>query len=130
MVRAEGAPATYTANAWLGVLGPRHLQTLVVLLSTQLKHPSEPRYHKINTQNANIQKLLAQPGSESMLRALGFAPAEDTGAGATPAGSGNAFWLWREGQLPDRDACELLARQRDALARRAASLSAASGEGG
>ena len=52
-----------------------------------------------------------------MLHALGFAAADDEGAGAgiNPA----VFWVWRGGALPDAADLELLASLRDWLAKRA-----------
>ena len=48
------------------------LHTLVVLLSTQLKHPADARYHRLNTQNANLRRVIALPGEwEPMPRGAG-----------------------------------------------------------
>ena len=87
------------------------LHTLVVCLSSQLKHPSEARYHRINTQNANLKRLLSLPGAQATLRALGFAQDEP----AAGASSTTHFWVWRRGRLPTPTELELIAEQRDLL---------------
>ena len=97
------------------------LQTLVVLLSTLLRHPSEARYRRLNTQNANLKRLLQLAHSTAVLRSLGF-DAESSGDGGTAAaGSPSGFWVWRDGQAPAAADLEVLAAMRDLLARRAAS---------
>jgi hypothetical protein len=48
------------------------LQTLVVLLSNQLKHPADARYHRLNLQNASVRRLVVLPGADAVVSALGF----------------------------------------------------------
>ena len=62
---------------------PRGLHTLLMLLSNQLKHPTEPRYQKLHRQNAGLRALLELPGAAAVLDALDFAD------------GGGAFWVWR-----------------------------------
>lgn len=63
------------------------LHTLVVLLSHQLKHPTNSRYHRLNVQNASHRRLLSLGYATDVLRALGFEPDAPEAA----------FWVWRGG---------------------------------
>ena len=130
LVAASGALVDGEGSRTSGAAEVAHaLQTLVVLLSTQLRHHTEARYQRLNPQNANLQRMLALPSSRGVLHALGFAeqlPAAPSAPGGeasgVAAGSAGAFWLWRDGKLPDAADLEAIAAQRDLLARRAASL--------
>ena len=61
---------------------PRALHTLHMLLSSQLRQPADPRYHKLQRHNATVRALLALPGSIAVLTALGFYD------------GGGSYWLW------------------------------------
>ena len=54
-----------------------------VLVTNQIKHPDDARYHRMQAGNANFKKLLALPGARALLCALGFVERE-----------GGATWRW------------------------------------
>ena len=120
------ASATARADSSIGSNGldgaddvlPFALQTLVVLLSTQLKHPTEARYQRLNTQNANLKRLLGLVGAPTVLHALGFA--EDGTSNSVRTPSSGVFWVWRGGALPTKADLEIIGATRDLLAARAA----------
>ena len=96
------------------------LHTLVVLLSTQLKHPADARYHRLNTQNANLRRVIALPGAPVVLRALGFSEDRATAGAGGSTQTPSVFWVWRDGTLPTASDLELIVAMRDMLAKRAA----------
>ena len=52
---------------------PSTVDTLLRALTTILQHPTDIKYHRIDTRNAGYQKSLANvPGAEPLLMALGF----------------------------------------------------------
>ena len=70
-----------TADETAGDL-PRGLQTLLMLLNNQICRPTDPRYHRLNSQNANLRHLLMLPGAADVLATLGFVD------------GGESFWVW------------------------------------
>ena len=88
---------------------PYALQTLLVLLSSQLQHPTEARYQRLNSQNANYKKLIALPGAREVLRSLGFAEVGES-----------SNWPWGNGALPTEADLELIGRCREVLSQRIA----------
>ena len=87
------------------------LQTLVMTVSTQVKHPTDGRYHRLNAKNANVRRLLALSGAREVLRVLGFSEGPAPGVTGGVAG----FWCWRDGALPAASDLKLLSAQRDVL---------------
>ena len=60
------------------------LHTLLVQLNSQLRHPTDKRYHRIHAANANFKRALALPGARGVLGALGYVECE-----------GGTTWQWR-----------------------------------
>jgi hypothetical protein len=71
----------------------RALNTLLMLLSSQLRRPTDLRYHRLNRENDSLRELLALPGSGMALAALGFID------------GGGSYWVWRgcEGQQQEHE---------------------------
>ena len=82
---------------------------MLVLLSSQLQHPTEARYQRLNSQNANYKKLIALPGAREVLRSLGFAEVGES-----------SNWPWGNGALPTEADLEIIGRCREVLSQRIA----------
>ena len=117
-----------------GATAGEGLTSLLVCLNAQLKHPDDKRYHRLNMQNANLQRLLAIPGGREALHALGFAQegaaapgggggssssssssSDNRNSTSTTSGGRSHYLVWRGGRLPSREDLDVILIHRDAL---------------